>query len=93
MAIHDKADQAIEQETVSFGTVAKEADFQSLCTDVTLHATEDCHISFDGEVATTGKFFLKGDVMIDIRKIKFTRLSVIQNSTGGTLYIMARRNW
>jgi len=91
MAIADRQDQATEQEVIAFNTTASvEADFQSLCLGATFHPTEDVHISFDGEPATSGSFFLKADVGFDI-PVKFTRVSAIGDSTTGNLYILARR--
>lgn len=66
-------------------------DFESKCKHVTLHATDDCHIAFDGETASTASFMLKADSMIDIDNIEFTEISMLGNSTTGTLYILARR--
>lgn len=92
MAVPDRADQALEAEVISFvSTGSKEADFQSLCTGVVLHATEACYVSFDGEPATAGSFLLLADTMMEIEPAKFTRVNALAVSTGGNLHILAKR--
>ena len=81
---------AVEQESIATGTSGKRADFQSKCKHVTLHCTEDAYISFDRPVQS-GDFFLKADVMIDIKDIEFTYIEALQVTSGGVLYILARR--
>jgi hypothetical protein len=91
MAVSASQDQAVEQESIATSTtLAKEADFRSLCIGVTLHCTEDANIAFD-RGAQAGDFLLKADTMINIPDIKFTRISALATSTGGTLYILAQR--
>ena len=91
MTVPANADKATEQEQISIvSTQSKEADFETLCTGVTLNATEACYIAFD-RPANTGDFLLLADTMIDIPDVQFTRLSAIAVSTGGVLYILARR--
>ena len=83
--------KAMESEVIAFSNLLpKEADFEAKCKSVVLHATEDCHIAFD-EVANTGSFMLKADVMIRISKVEFTKVSALGNSTTGDLYILAIR--
>jgi len=91
MTIPANADLATEQENIAIvSTQSREADFETLCTGVTLNATEACHIAFD-RPANTSDFLLLADTMLNIQDIQFTRLSAIAVSTGGTLYIIARR--
>lgn len=83
--------KATESETISFSNLLpKEADFEAKCKRVVLHATEDVHVAFD-EVANTGSFLVKADVMTSPIDLEFTRISALGNSTTGTLYILAIR--
>lgn len=83
--------KATESEVIAFSNLLpKEADFEAKCKCLTVHSTEDVHIAFD-EVANTGSFFVKADVMIDLPNTEFTRISALGNSTTGNLYILARR--
>ena len=84
------ADLAVEQEVITTSTVPVEADFEAGCRGVTLHCTENAYIAFD-RAAQVGDFFLIADTMLDIPDIQFTRVSALQVTTSGTLYIMARR--
>jgi len=84
------ANEATEQEQISTSTtIAKEADFEWKCKGAILHCTEDVYIAFD-RGAQTGDFLLKADVMFDF-PVEFTRISALAASSGGTLYILARR--
>lgn len=83
-------DQAVEQEVIVTSTTSKEADFESICVGVTLHCTENAYISFD-RPAKVGDFYLIADTMLNIPDIKFTKVSALQVSTSGSLYILARR--
>ena len=85
------SDLANEMEVIATSTtVVKEADFESKCKAVTLHCTEDVHVDFD-KVANSGSFLLKKDLMINIPNCEFTRVTALASSTGGNLYIWARR--
>ena len=91
MTVSANADLAVEQESIAVvSTQSKEADFETLCIGCTLHCTEACYISFD-RPANSGDFLLLADTMLNIPDIKFTRVSGMAVSTGGTLYILARR--
>lgn len=83
------SDLATEQEGITTGTTSLEANFERQCDGCTVHCTEDVHIAFD-RPANASDFLLKADVMMDF-PVKFTRVSAIQDSTSGTLYILARR--
>ena len=90
--VSSNAHLAVEMETISFvNTQAREADFQVKCKAVTLHSTELVRIGFDSQVASAGSFLLPADVAIDIRDIKFTRISALGEAGSGSLYILARR--
>lgn len=81
---------ATEQEVIVTSTASIEANFDALCLGVTLHCTEDAYIAFD-RAAQVGDFFLKADTMIDI-PVQFTRISALQVTSSGSLYIIARRS-
>lgn len=81
---------AVEQEVIVTSTASIEANFNALCTGVTLHCTENAYIAFD-RAAQVGDFYLIADKMIDIPNIQFTKISALQVSTSGNLYILARR--
>lgn len=84
------AGEAVEQESIATSTtIAKEADFESLCNGCILHCTEDAYIAFD-RGAQTGDFFLIADTMFWF-PVQFTSISALAVSTGGTLYILAYR--
>jgi len=83
-------DKAVEMEQISTSTtIAKEADFENKCKGAILHCTEDAYIAFD-RGAQAGDFLLKADTMFDF-PVEFTRISALAVSSGGTLYICARR--
>jgi len=84
------ADKATEQEVIVTGTASIEANFEAQCKGVTLHCTENAYIAFD-RAAQTGDFFLIADTMLDIPDVKFTKISALQVTTSGSLYILARR--
>lgn len=89
MAVAANADLATEQEGITTGATSKEADFETLCLGCVLHCTEDAHIAFD-RPANASDFLLKADTM-RLFPVKFTSVSAIQDSTSGTLYILAWR--
>ena len=83
--------EANEMEVIATSTtVVKEADFESKCKAVTLYCTQDTHVDFD-KVANSGSFLLVKSIPLDIPNCEFTRVTALASSTGGNLYIWARR--
>ena len=68
------------------GTAASASAISAKCRVVRLVATQDCHYDLEA-TATTSKTFLPAGVVEYIHVFGGETISVIQNATGGTLFI------
>lgn len=78
-----------DTQVVAFtGTAANSSALSAGIRLVRLVATQDCHIAIgDNPTATTSDMFLPANVVDYIMVSETDDISVIQNSTGGNLYI------
>ena len=78
--------KAIESENILFNEDnPTEANFESLCTTVSMYSTSGVHVAFDS-VANSGSFFLSSDSYFDFEETMFTRVSAIGSTNWATQY-------
>lgn len=73
---------------VSFTNVATAVSLSGDCMHLKLYATQDCHVTIHATAdADANDFLVPAGMVVDVPIAAATRLSVIQDSTAGDLYI------